>query len=66
MSEELVRVALRVLACFALDRQYPNPEDVARLRRAVTGEEHDWEVDALAAYVIEREIQLRKVTRVHV
>jgi hypothetical protein len=36
MSEELIRTAIRVLACLALDRQHPDADDVARLRAAVT------------------------------
>jgi len=58
--EELVRLALRVLTCLALNRQYPNPTDVARLRQAVSEEERDCDVDALAAYIIKREMQLRR------
>jgi hypothetical protein len=55
MSDELVPVALRVLACLTLHSQQPDPKDVVRLREAVTGEERDWEVDTLAAHIIQRE-----------
>jgi hypothetical protein len=63
MAEELVRVALRVLACSVVRRQDPNAEDVVCLRQAVTGEERDWEVDALAAHIIHREVRQLKVRR---
>jgi hypothetical protein len=63
MAEELVRVALRVLACLTVNRQHPSPKDVARLRAAVTEEERGWEVDALAGYIIHREVRQHKVTQ---
>jgi len=63
MSEELVLVALRVLACSAIRCQDPAPEDVAQLREAVTGEERDWKVEALAAQIIQREVRQRRVRR---
>jgi primosomal protein N'' len=63
MSEELVLVALRVLACSVVRRQDPTPEDVARLREAVTAEERDWEAETLAAYITERELRHRRRTR---
>jgi hypothetical protein len=61
MTEELIGVALRVLACVTLCFQDPDPQDVARLRDAVAGEEQGWEVDALAAYIIHREVRARNV-----
>jgi hypothetical protein len=63
MSEELILVALRVLACVTLDCQHPDPEDGATLRQAVTGEERDWDVDALAAHIIHREVRQQKVAQ---
>jgi hypothetical protein len=36
---------------------------VERLREEVTEEECDWEVDALAAHIIDREVLQRKVSR---
>jgi hypothetical protein len=63
MSEELVRVALRVLTCLTVNRQHPDPQDVARLRQAVAGDERDWETDALAAHIVVREVRERKVTQ---
>ena len=63
MSEELVLVALRVLACSAIRRQQPDHDDVARLREAVAPEERDWEVETLAAHIVEREVRHRRARR---
>jgi hypothetical protein len=62
MSEELVLVALRVLACSVVRRQDPTPEDVARLREAVTEVQRDWEVNTLATHIVERELRHRRRT----
>jgi hypothetical protein len=63
MSEELVLVALRVLACSVVRGKDPAPEDVARLREAVTEVQRDWEVDTLATHIVERELRHRRRTR---
>jgi hypothetical protein len=63
MSEELVRVALRVLTCLTVNRQAPDPKDVACLRKAAGQDMQVWDADQLAAYIIDRETRERKVTQ---
>lgn len=58
MAEEVFPVAQRVLTCFAASPpEEPNPNDVERLRNAVSGEAKKWLAHDLAAYIIKREIK---------
>jgi hypothetical protein len=64
MAEELFPVAQRVLTCFAaLPPEEPDPTDVERLRKAVSGEAKEWLPHDLAAYVIKREIKRLQAMR---
>jgi hypothetical protein len=56
MSDHLIQVALRVLCGLAAQPpREPDPSDVERLRRAVSGEPKYWYVDDLATYLLQKE-----------
>jgi hypothetical protein len=59
MSEELIAVALRVLSscCTAAPNTRIDPVDLTRLRRSVSSEKQNWEIDSLARTIVEQELK---------
>lgn len=56
MSENLIQIAVRVLSGLAdQPPREPDPSDVERLRRGVSGEPKYWYVDDLATYILQKE-----------
>ena len=60
MSEDLLPIAVRVLACYTNEpHKYPDFADVRRLRAEVEGEDCIPDPDLLAVRIIEREHKRR-------
>jgi len=62
MDEQLLKVALRVLNCYATLTQ-PDPGDVAILRSATPSSDGKEPPDALAVAIVDREIQRLRAAR---
>ena len=61
MPEDVLPIAVRVLACYTNEpHKYPDFADVCRLRAAVEGEDYLLDPDLLAVRIIEREIERRR------
>ena len=65
MSEEPLRVALRVLLCYTTGETLePKKRDLARLRRAAQRSELKYEsMDDLAGHIVRREVRRRQTAR---